>query len=162
MKLQDFKDQFGLVENPDGGLMVPDRGARATASVEPARRVLEFQIPCTTVSETNMRESWRKRHRRRKDQRRRAGSIAADWINRLPPKPWRITLTRYGAQRMDPGNLSASMKGPQDGLCDAIGIDDGDATHEWDYRQKPDGRRDAYRGVGVKIETITPENHDVA
>lgn len=115
---------------------------------------IEFKIPIRTVSETNMREHWSKRHKRRKEQRRVAGNFANQIAAKLPPKPWRLTLTRYGRQRMDAGNLPAAMKGPQDGLCDAIGIDDGDIEHQWCYMQKPDGRKSAFRGVGVRIESI--------
>ena len=131
-------------------------GGGPDPTIDPIRESRTFMIPVVTVSETNQREHWSSQNRRRKKQRRGAFNIAGEWIEGLPAKPWRITLTRYGSRRMDPGNLSSSMKGPQDGVAAALKLDDdGTDGTDWKYKQHPDGRKTAFRGVGVKIETLT-------
>lgn len=113
---------------------------------------LIFEIPIRTVSETNQRCHWAKKAKRTKEQRGLAGLFTRQWLNDLPPKPWRITMTRVGKRRLDAGNVPPAMKGPQDGMCDALGIDDGDEAHEWSYKQ----RVAKEYGIEVKIETIEP------
>ena len=119
--------------------------------------MLEFEIPVATKSESNMREHWAPKAKRAKLQRSTAAMFSRQWTERLPPKPWLITLTRFGVRRLDTGNLSGSLKHAQDGLCDAIGIDDGDEAHYWRYRQEKRLKRDGDPGVGVRIETIGTE-----
>jgi len=113
------------------------------------RDPLVFELPIRTYSESNMREHWAARAKRAKSQRETACLFARQWVDDLPPKPWRITLTRIGKRRLDTGNNPGSMKHVQDGLCDAIGIDDGDEEHDWLYKQ----RKGDY-SVEVRIEPM--------
>lgn len=115
---------------------------------------LTFEIPVKTVSETNTREHWALKAKRAKGQRQAARLFSAQWTNQLPPQPWRIELGRYGVRRLDTGNLAASMKHVQDGLCDALGIDDGDEAHRWQYGQQQRKKAGGGYGVWVSIETL--------
>ena len=69
----------------------------------------------------------------------------------IPPKPWRITLTRIGKRRLDTGNNPGSMKHVQDGICDALGIDDGDEAHDWIYHQRIE------KQYAVEVEILTKQ-----
>jgi hypothetical protein len=98
-----------------------------------------FTIPIQTVSESNQREHWARKARRAKEHRKAGKIFTLAALRKVtsPQKPWRLTLTRIGKRRLDTGNLSGSMKAIQDGICDALKIDDGDIAHEWRYEQRP-------------------------
>ena len=112
---------------------------------------ITFHLPIRTQSETNAHEHWRVKAKRTKEHRVAASIFIRQWAEDLPPKPWRLTLCRIAPRRLDTGNLAASMKAVQDGLCDAIGINDGDEAHAWRYTQ----RRGEPKEYAVKI-TIEP------
>ena len=125
----------------------------------------EYEIEVETKSETNQRCHWAVKAKRAKEQRRigrvwseqwtgECAGMNGTWGECLPPKPWRITLTRIGRRRLDTGNVPAAMKAVQDGICDALQIDDGDEAHEWCYKQQTRKPSEGACGVGVKIETI--------
>jgi hypothetical protein len=99
-------------------------------------------LPIRTFSESNMRSHWAVKAKRSKEQRTAAHAhiLAAKRFFTLPEKPWRITLTRIGKKRLDTGNNPGSMKAVQDGICDALGIDDGDEAHDWIYKQRVEKR----------------------
>ena len=59
-----------------------------------------------------------------------------------------ILLTRIGRGRMDADNLAGSGKHVQDGICDALGIDDGSERVRFSYAQEIGVRW----GVRVEIE----------
>ena len=122
--------------------------------------MLEYEIEVETKSETNQRCHWAVKAKRAKEQRKIGEMWTEQWLDYgkpnegLPPKPWRITLTRIGRRRLDTGNVPAAMKAVQDGICDALQIDDGDEAHEWCYKQQTRKPSEGACGVGVKIETI--------
>ena len=64
----------------------------------------------------------------------------------------RITLRRVAPRRLDTGNLPAALKHVQDGVCDALGIDDGDQAIEWRYDQRKPFADEQRYGVEVEIE----------
>lgn len=107
---------------------------------------MKFTIPVRTYSEQNLREHWARRAQRATAQRTLAKVLVARSILDqgchpvapviLPAKPWRIVLTRIGKKRLDTGNNPGSLKHVQDGICDALGIDDGDEANDWIYRQR--------------------------
>lgn len=119
---------------------------------------LEFEIPVRTVSEANQREHHMARYRRKVAQQTTTAAFCRQWLDGLPPKPWRITLTRYGPRLMDRDNNAGSFKHVQDQLAREIGIDDGDEAHDWLYRQKKRFKREGDPGVGVRIETLSGRN----
>lgn len=132
-------------------------------------RVITVTIPVRTVSETNQREHWGRRHRRRRQLRQTVGLVMAGWLRsegfemphcsrqdgsgaRLDPEGGsavvRIVLTRLAPSAgLDFDNLVSSMKAVVDGLADALGIDDRDPRVAWGYAQ----RRSKPRSWGVEI-----------
>lgn len=115
---------------------------------------IEFEIPITTQSETNLRENPFVRAKRVKTQRQTSAIFCRQWSEVLPSMPWRVTLTRYAPRMLDPGNLPSSMKGVQDGLCDAFATDDRWGLHEWKYDQVKRPKREGEPGVAVFIQSM--------
>jgi hypothetical protein len=117
---------------------------------------LTVTLPIRTVSEANMREHWAKKSRRAKDQRGTARTIlgqpqfAALRRHAKNAGRFEITITRIGAKYLDPDNLANSSKHVQDGIADAIGIDDGSPRLTWFYAQVK-GRPKEY-AVRVEIK----------
>lgn len=102
--------------------------------------MMRIELPIATISEANRRghEHWAARAKRAKSQREAARLYAyAEFGSKPPQPPMTITMTRRSPRKLDEGNLAMSMKSIQDGLCDAIGIDDRTGTGiEWRYRQE--------------------------
>jgi hypothetical protein len=100
------------------------------------------------ISESNQREHWAKRHRRRKSQRADVRKIAAAWLKR-PALPCEIVITRIAPCRLDVGdNLEASAKAIRDWLADWLAINDRDERIKWTVLQE----RRAPRVYGLRIE----------
>lgn len=117
----------------------------------------EFEIPTTLPSVANLREHWGAKARRTKKLRRDARVVCAAFT------PWhaiaavrafgaRITLTRVAKRRYDQDNLSAAFKPIQDGIADALGMNDGSRLLEWVYADEA-GQTDLVR---VTIEERLP------
>lgn len=104
-----------------------------------AERKLEFIIDVDTVSETNKTGHWGKKARRAKAQREFAKICTTSELDRklVGVVPQSIKLTRvYPSNKpLDQGNLAAAMKAVQDGICDALGVDDGHPDIKWIYDQ---------------------------
>lgn len=98
----------------------------------------EFEIK--TVSEANFREHFMTKHRRKKQQQEDFVLLwRAARITVTPPAV--ITFTRISVNRMDNDNLAGAFKHIRDALAREIGIDDGDPSIEWRYRQEQVGKR---------------------
>ena len=116
---------------------------------------ISVTLPIHTESEANLREHWAPKSRRAKDQRGTARIIL-----RQPQYAelfrhhgnFEITLTRIGVRTLDSDNLANSFKHVQDGVSDALGIDDGSARITWRYTQEK-GKPKEY-AVRVKIERV--------
>ena len=107
---------------------------------------LAIDIPIRTVSEANRREHWAAKAKRVRSQRKAAKIITRSAI----AEPMiTITLTRVGPRKLDTDNLAGALKAVQDGIADAIGIDDGSELIRWQYRQRSDGPKQY--AVEVKI-----------
>lgn len=97
-------------------------------------RSMTVDIPLRAVSETNQREHWSSRNRRRKQQR--------GWTtlylnsNRPPPLPVRVTLVRIAPRPLDTDNLWSSLKAFRDGVADHYEVDDNDEQIAWDVAQE--------------------------
>lgn len=112
---------------------------------------MKFELPIKTISESNARGNWRPRYQRNSAQRAIAKVKTLEAIRAgLPPKPWLITMTRNGKKRLDQGNLAASMKAVQDGMADALKINDGDEAHFWRYEQTVGNEE-----YSVSVEIVT-------
>ena len=118
-------------------------------------------LPINTVSRSNVRMNRFVLAKRTKSEREAAMLITRDGVSScgLPTgKQIRgISMVRYGVRLLDTGNLPGSMKAVQDGVCDALGIDDGPWQRtgiRWSYDQKRVKRENA--GVEVTIESEEP------
>ena len=112
---------------------------------------MKIYLPIRTVSESNQSEHWAFRARRAQQQRSIAVAVIRSELRQfgyLPPHL--ITMTRIALRRLDVGNLATSMKHVQDGVADALGINDGDARISWLYAQRK-GKPQEY-AVEVEIE----------
>ena len=99
--------------------------------------MIAFTMPCMQlVNPLNTREHWGKRSRRAKAQRAAACMAFRSYANgRKVPLPAVIMLTRISPRKFDDHDaLPASLKHVVDGVCDAIGIDDGDPQIGFAYR----------------------------
>lgn len=97
--------------------------------------VISFVIPVVTVSETNRHEHWRHRSRRAANQRFLACTCTQYAIAGMAMSIVAIRLFRIGKRRLDTGNVAAALKHVQDGVCDALGVNDGDERISWEYGQ---------------------------
>ncbi|HUW35466.1 MAG TPA: hypothetical protein VM223_27970 [Planctomycetota bacterium] len=125
--------------------------------------MIRLTLPIRTVSEANKREHWAVTARRVKEQRstarllttvaldqRRLVKIEGDDVVMTLPERFTLKLIRIAPCKLDSGNLEVSFKGVQDGIADAIGIDDGDERITWQYAQER-GQPKQY-AVRVEIE----------
>lgn len=120
---------------------------------------LTFELPVQTVSEANQREHWTKRHARKDRQQDIVATFAPQWLDDLPAKPWKITLTRLGPRYLDEDNNAGSFKHVQDQLARELGIDDGDReAARWWYVQRKRLKSEGGYGVEVTIETREPHS----
>lgn len=87
-------------------------------------------------SESNTRDGWRAKAHRTKVARHASKMHARSALGgrRVVP-PVTITICRVGPRRLDQGNEARSCKAVQDGIADALGIDDGDPRLTWRYEQ---------------------------
>jgi hypothetical protein len=100
------------------------------------------QVPIKIVSESNLREHWRKVANRKREHRLMAKVPFA--FKRNPGFLMRnglcdaitITLTRIGPRTLDDDNLESGFKATRDGVADWLGIDDGDKRLTWRYDQR--------------------------
>lgn len=98
-------------------------------------------LPLRLVSESNQREHWTTRHRRRKAQRETTYYWLRHWMPIPPPLPLTITLTRVAPRMFDSDGLVSSVKACQDAcadwLCGAYGKgQDRQVGLTWIYRQR--------------------------
>lgn len=119
----------------------------------PREHSMLTSIPIRTISESNQREHWSRRHRRARAQRREIYlHLRATWC--APPQtpyttfgPITITLIRIAPRQLDSGNLEASFKGIQDGVADWLGGgfglgQDRQPGLSWRYSQRCGGTRE--------------------
>lgn len=118
------------------------------------RSELSIHLSVRTVSLSNMREHWAKRHRRESAHRlmARAAVRAAHPPEIAPRAHLTIRLTRLGRRKLDDDNLRGALKSIRDGVADALGMDDGHTALRWSYSQE----RSSEYGVRIEI-AATPE-----
>lgn len=119
------------------GQWLPSAGPTETRGVE-------VTIGIRTVSETNQREHWKARHRRRSTQRQTVklvmlGALRTEGIK----APCIVRLTRIAPSGgLDFDNLVSSMKATRDAVADALGLDDADPRIRWEYGQARGNRKE--------------------
>jgi hypothetical protein len=102
---------------------------------------LIFTIPLRVDSETNGREHWAKKHKRKKEQK---DAILTAWIHSYAKAitlPCVVRFTRVGPKRLDDDNLAESFKACRDAVAWALHCDDGSALIKWEYEQCAVGKR---------------------
>jgi hypothetical protein len=103
---------------------------------------LVFEIPVRTYSEANLREHWAIKSRRTKANKQAAYMVCLSKRVKYKIKfPVHVVLVRLASRRLDSDNLANSFKAVQDGIADALGVDDGDESKvTWEYRQEKSPR----------------------
>jgi hypothetical protein len=97
---------------------------------------VEYEVPLRTASETNIREHWTARHKRRKAQRKLAFVLThRAMFKQEVTYPLTVTMVRVGKRLMNDDNLQSSFKAIRDGIADALQIDDADERILWEYCQ---------------------------
>ena len=116
--------------------------------------MITFDLPLKLVNTANVREHWRVRAARTKDQRFAAKQktkehVPVHRVLMAAIDGAKITITRFGPgnRKLDFSGLANSCKAVQDGIADALCMDDGDKRLTWIYRQE----RGPY-GCRVEIE----------
>lgn len=100
-------------------------------------RELVVTLPMRMQSEANMRESWRARHRRRKQQRATTALVLTGLVKRDNYEPPCVaTIIRVAPYSLDDDNLVGAAKAFRDGIADALGVDDRDPRVTWQYGQR--------------------------
>lgn len=108
-------------------------------------------IPGHLPSAGNMREHWRARAKRARDQRL-MGRAAADEAHAparflSTPKVF-VQFVRVAPRPLDDDNLAFAFKSVRDGVADAFGVADNDPRFSWGYSQergKPPSLRIEFR-----------------
>lgn len=114
---------------------------------------VRLALPIRTVSETNQREHWSRRHKRRRAQRLTVALTMTPLVVGLRGfVGLNVMLTRIAPRELDDDNLRGALKAVRDGVADALGIDDGDRRVTWLYGQG----RGTPRAYGVEVQVWRP------
>lgn len=115
---------------------------------------LEFSMPVRVFSETNAREHWGKKFKRKKAQKE---ETHIEWKRAAHgvkiSLPCVVRLVRVGSQRLDDDNLGESFKAIRDQIATEIGVDDGSELIKFEYAQEAIGKRQ----YAVKVEVYCQE-----
>jgi hypothetical protein len=106
------------------------------------------------VSESNTRGYWTKHFKRHQAQRGDFDRIVRCLVRGIT-YPVRVDLDYHGVmgvKYMDQGNIGSAFKHIQDGIADAIGVDDGGRKF-WDWHY--DQHNDAPKGRTYVVVTFT-------
>jgi hypothetical protein len=118
--------------------------------------MIVFTIPrMRLVNTSNVREHWSKRARRTADQRFAAKMHCLKAIDGLDiAPPYECTIVRIGPGKMDRSNIFVASKAVEDGLCDALGVNDGDEG-AWTLQTRQEGPPKGLQGAdryAVRVE----------
>lgn len=100
---------------------------------------MKFYIPIELPSLLNLRISWRKMVRLKKQQKL-ATKLCMNGTA-IPPLPLTVTITRVGPRRLDDDNLQGACKYVRDQIAAVVGVDDGNSKYTWIYKQRTGGYR---------------------
>lgn len=117
-------------------------------------RIVCVYIPIVTRSVLNESGSTKWKSKRDAHVRGKVARIVGPVLEAhgLKHRPCTVVLTRVSVGHLDTDNLAGALKRSRDGVSDAIGIDDGDASITWAVDQIG-----APRGVaGVYVEVYEP------
>lgn len=97
---------------------------------------MKLSIPMKLPSLSNARMHWRAMDRLKKSQKDIVW-LSLNFPERLTPTlPAKITLTRWGPRKLDDDNLASAFKYVRDQVAKQFGVDDGDESYTWVYRQQ--------------------------
>lgn len=114
---------------------------------------IEFSAPIRTVNESNNRDHWAVKNKRKKKQQEEIDAVLINALNRKKIKfPCEVHLTRIGARKMDDDGLARSFKGIRDQIAFRLGIDDGNEGIKFIYAQRVIYKRQY--AVSVRIISI--------
>ena len=122
------------------------------------KKVVSWQLPIKTASESNSSEHWTKKAKRHRMQKNR---IKQEFCISKPnvPLPCHVYLTRIAPRSLDEGdNLPNSMKYVRDAISECLtnttlaGRADGDERIKWNYSQEK-GKAREY-AVRIEIQEI--------
>ena len=114
-----------------------------------------FDLPgMRLVNISNTREHWSKRAKRTSAQRFAAWAATTRALaNSNIGPPYACTIVRIGPGKMDRSNIYVAAKAVEDGVCDALGVNDGDEA-SWTLtctQEKPAKGGPKY---GVRVEIV--------
>ena len=115
-------------------------------------------VPIRIPSETNLREHWSRKHKRRKLQK---AGISLIWrtsdLSHIKP-PVTIRLTRIAPRSLDWDNLLAALKGPRDIIASLIlpNLAPGQADDGHGIIFEYDQKKGAPKEYGLLIEVLAP------
>ena len=120
---------------------------------------VEFLIPGSFPSVSNLREHWRVKAARVKKQRAEAGlftvlQVGLTYSADLQAFGGIVTLTRFAPRKLDTDNLAGSLKACRDGIASGLGVDDGDERISWVYAQEK--CKNGEQAVRVTVEAAKP------
>ena len=110
---------------------------------------MTITIPYRLASAANLREHWRTRHRRTKEQRQLVTMFLGKPTH--PAFPLTVRLTRIAPRALDGDNLQSAFKAVRDAVAAWIGVPDNHAGIVWEYGQ-------AAKGVGEYAILIEVES----
>jgi hypothetical protein len=114
-----------------------------------------IDIPVRTSTPGNTRRHWRADWREARHQRDVAVLAAVAALNALPDADRlalesapavTVRVTRFSGRRLDTPNVWGACKHCIDGVCDALGADDGSDWYVWTVPEQAKGK------PGVRIE----------
>ena len=112
------------------------------------------------LSEMNLRQHWRKRAARFREQKMVVWYFLSEALKKPPLDaiPCTVTLTRIGPRKLDSDNLAGGFKAIRDEVARWMGINDNHPDVVWAYQQVTSKEVKvgySYR-VRIKIERDTP------
>jgi hypothetical protein len=118
---------------------------------------VEFEIPGTVPSASNLREHWAVKAKRVKVQRLKVwlmGLPLRMWLSErtAPPERCVVTLTRVSPRLLDDDNIRGALKAQRDQVAQMLGVDDRDPRVTWVYEQAK-GKPSCLR---VAVEALNP------
>jgi hypothetical protein len=118
--------------------------------------IIDLKINITGLNKSNRYQHWGKSSTIANRQRNLAAIVVAN--NRVLGKisshspRFIISFIRSGKRLLDNDNLIGGLKHIRDGVCDAIGINDGSDKIEFRYTQ----RKEPFYKLRIEIDDCTP------
>lgn len=125
--------------------------------METIRRALV--VPVRTVSESNVRTHWSKRHARVRDQRKVTDALLRTTFGLCQQAPVCVRLVRIAPRELDDDNLRGALKAVRDSVAAWVGLDD--RYLRFDYAQERSTKVRTY-AVRIELEHLVQQGRAVA